>query len=38
VRPGAATAVRSFRLWWIDGTIAIAAVLIVRILVFGITL
>jgi hypothetical protein len=38
VRPGAATAVRSFRLWWIDGTIAIAAVLIVRILVFGVTL
>jgi len=37
-RPGASTAVRSFRLWWIDGTIAIAAVLIVRILVFGITL
>jgi hypothetical protein len=38
VRPGASAAARSFRLWWIDGTIAIAAVLVVRILVFGITL
>ena len=38
VRPGASAAGRSFRLWWIDGTIAIAAVLVVRILVFGITL
>jgi hypothetical protein len=38
VRPGASAAGRSFRLWWIDGTIAIVAVLVVRILVFGITL
>jgi hypothetical protein len=38
VRPGASAAGRSFRLWWIDGTVAITAVLIVRILVFGITL
>ena len=29
---------RTFRLWWIDGAIAVAAVLIVRIMVFGVTL
>ena len=35
--PRLSSAGRSFRLWWIDGTIAIAALLVVRILVFGIT-
>jgi hypothetical protein len=36
--PRVAGAVRSYRLRWIDGTIAIAAMLVVRIMVFGITL
>ena len=37
-KPGASTDGRSFRLRWIDGAIAIAAVIVVRIMVFGITL
>jgi len=35
--PGTSSAGRSFRLRWIDGTIAIAAALAIRIMVFGIT-
>ena len=35
--PGTSSAGRSFRLRWMDGTIAIASVLAVRVMVFGIT-
>jgi hypothetical protein len=36
-RPGASSGSRSFQLRWIDGTLAIVAVVVVRVLAFGIT-